>query len=69
MSESGAIVTARGVVKTFEQGRVRAVDGVDLEVRSGEFVAIVGPSGCGKSTLLNLLGALDEPADEQCAVV
>jgi len=63
MSESGAIVTARGVVKTFEQGRVRAVDGVDLEVRSGEFVAIVGPSGCGKSTLLNLLGALDEPDD------
>ena len=63
MSESGAIVTARGVVKTFEQGRVRAVDGVDLEGRSGEFVAIVGPSGCGKSTLLNLLGALDEPDD------
>jgi len=63
MSESGAIVTARGVVKTFEQGRVRAVDGVDLAVRSGEFVAIVGPSGCGKSTLLNLLGALDEPDD------
>ncbi|MFM7271575.1 MAG: ABC transporter ATP-binding protein [Actinomycetes bacterium] len=63
MSEDrrGVVISARGLVKSFEQGRVRAVDRVDLEVGPGEFVAVVGPSGCGKSTLLNLLGALDDP--------
>lgn len=54
-------VEVRGVVKTFEKGRVRALDGVDLVVRRGEFVAVVGPSGCGKSTLLHLIAALDRP--------
>lgn len=39
-----------------------ALDGVDLEIRSGEFVSVMGPSGCGKSTLLNLLGLLDRPS-------
>jgi putative ABC transport system ATP-binding protein len=70
MSErpGGAVVRARGLVKAFEHGRVRAVDGVDLDVASGEYVAIVGPSGCGKSTLLDLLGALDDP-DEGTLIV
>jgi putative ABC transport system ATP-binding protein len=40
-------------------GEVRALDGLDLEVEGGEFLAVTGPSGCGKTTLLNLLGALD----------
>src|ERR1700754_3850843 len=40
-------------------GEVRAVDGIDLEISSGEFVAIQGPSGSGKSTMLQLLGGLD----------
>ncbi|TQS40695.1 ABC transporter ATP-binding protein [Cryptosporangium phraense] len=44
------------------EGLVRAVDGVDLEVRAGETVAVMGPSGCGKSTLLHLLGGLDRPS-------
>jgi len=55
------IVAIHALVKEFEEGRLRALDGVELEVRKGEFVAIVGPSGCGKSTLLHLIAALDRP--------
>ncbi|MCX8103675.1 MAG: ABC transporter ATP-binding protein [Candidatus Bipolaricaulota bacterium] len=58
---SDHIVVARDLVKTYENGRTRALDGVTLEIRRGEFVAICGPSGSGKSTLLNLIGALDKP--------
>ncbi|MDQ3139932.1 MAG: ATP-binding cassette domain-containing protein, partial [Pseudomonadota bacterium] len=39
-----------------------ALDGVDLDIADGEFVAIMGPSGCGKSTLLNVIGMLDSPS-------
>jgi putative ABC transport system ATP-binding protein len=57
------ILVARGVTKVFHVGRqeVRALRGVDFEVREGEFMALVGPSGSGKTTLLNLVGALDVP--------
>lgn len=58
---SDSIVVARDLVKTYENGRTRALDGVTLEIMRGEFVAICGPSGSGKSTLLNLIGALDKP--------
>jgi putative ABC transport system ATP-binding protein len=47
--------------KRYPDGDVRALNGVSIGVRPGEFLAITGPSGCGKSTLLNLLGALDRP--------
>jgi len=50
---------------TTEEIETTAINGVDLEIKSGEFVAIMGPSGCGKSTLLNILGLLDEPTDGQ----
>jgi putative ABC transport system ATP-binding protein len=57
----GPIISIHGLVKEFEEGRLRALDGIDLEVRAGEFIAIAGPSGCGKSTLLHLIAALDRP--------
>jgi len=55
------ILKAENLVKEYEEGRVKALRGVNFEVKRGEFVAIMGPSGCGKSTLLNMLGALDRP--------
>jgi putative ABC transport system ATP-binding protein len=58
---SGAVVECDGVRKTFEDGRIRALEDVTFRVDAGEFVALTGPSGSGKSTLLNLIGALDRP--------
>jgi len=58
---SGASVDVRGVRKSFESGRIRALEDVSLHLDEGELVVLTGPSGCGKSTLLNIIGALDRP--------
>jgi putative ABC transport system ATP-binding protein len=65
---NGAGVDVRHVRKTFESGRIRALEDVTLSIASGELVALTGPSGGGKSTLLNLIGALDRPDSGEIAV-
>jgi putative ABC transport system ATP-binding protein len=59
-----ALVKVRGVHKTFVRGseKIDVLQGLDLEVGTGEFLALMGPSGSGKSTLLNLIGGLDRPS-------
>jgi putative ABC transport system ATP-binding protein len=58
---SGAAVDVHNVRKSFEDGRIRALEDVSLHLDPGELVALTGPSGGGKSTLLNLIGSLDRP--------
>lgn len=58
------LIETRGLTRVYGDGEeIRALDGVDLIIESGELVAVMGPSGSGKSTLLNMLGALDKPTD------
>jgi putative ABC transport system ATP-binding protein len=59
-----ALIELHDVHKTYEMGSevVRALDGVSLEVKPGEYLAVMGPSGSGKSTLMNVVGCLDRPS-------
>jgi putative ABC transport system ATP-binding protein len=63
MSDDSVLVDAKDVHKVFQRGaeRIDVLQGVDISVRRGEFLALMGPSGSGKTTLLNLIGGLDLP--------
>ena len=62
---NNTVLQARGIKKYYGKGetQVRALDGVDLDIERGKFIAIIGTSGSGKSTLLNMLSGLDTPTE------
>jgi putative ABC transport system ATP-binding protein len=62
------VIELRHVAKSFEDGRIRALEDVSFTVADGEIVALTGASGSGKSTLLNLIGALDRPDEGEIRV-
>jgi len=61
--DSGIVIRTEELTKVYEMGaeQVHALSGIDVDIRKGEYVAIMGPSGSGKSTLMNLIGCLDSP--------
>ena len=63
-SAEHALIELRGVTKVYGTGdaAVSALQGIDLAIAQGEFVAVMGPSGSGKSTAMNILGCLDTPS-------
>lgn len=65
-----SVLELEGVKKIYRVGdqEIRALDGIDLRIDEGEFVAIIGPSGSGKSTLMHLLGCLDTPTEGRMVV-
>ena len=67
LKRDGIVIRTYDLWKTYVMGdqEINAVSGVDIEIRRGEYVAIMGPSGSGKSTLMNLIGCLDTPSKGQ----
>lgn len=58
-----SIINVENVYKDFQNGKIKVLKGVNLEIKAGEFVSLMGASGSGKSTLLYLIGGLDKPSD------
>jgi putative ABC transport system ATP-binding protein len=67
LRRAGIVIRTYNLWKTYVMGdqQIHAVSGVDIEIKRGEYVAIMGPSGSGKSTLMNLIGCLDTPTKGQ----
>src|SRR6266853_2411748 len=67
LKRDGIVIRTYDLWKTYVMGdqEINAVSGVDIEIKKGEYVAIMGPSGSGKSTLMNLIGCLDTPSKGQ----
>lgn len=69
MTSEHILIETRNLTKVYGDGaQVHALDGVNVQIARGEFVAVMGPSGSGKSTLLNMLGALDRPTQGQVLI-
>src|SRR5690349_11351859 len=69
-SGSNSLIQVRGLNKTYRRGgeNIQVLQGLNLDVDKGDFVAFMGPSGSGKTTLLNLLGGLDVPSSGTISV-
>ncbi len=67
---SESVVVIRGLSKIYQQGEINvtALNNISLDIRAGEFLALMGPSGSGKSTLLHIIAGIDRPTDGQCVV-
>jgi putative ABC transport system ATP-binding protein len=68
--QNDSLISGRGLCRYYQRGSetVKALDGVDVDVRAGESVCVLGPSGSGKTTLINLLSALDAPTAGTLAI-
>lgn len=64
------VIETKNLHKIYNETQVpvKAVNGIDLQIKEGEFTAVVGPSGCGKTTLMNMIGGLDQPTEGEVMV-
>jgi len=70
MTANGNIVAIRNLTKIYQQGEINvtALNNISLDIRTGEFLALMGPSGSGKSTLLHIIAGIDRPTSGECRV-